>query len=66
MMALKLEERHVHTKTEKPSERITKAKRFRTLARGYRALRKDKATFYHAAAEALEQVEQRSAGEISR
>jgi len=64
MMALKLEERPVETK--KPSERIMKAKRFRTLARGYRALRKDRATFYRAAAEALEQVEQRSAGEVNR
>jgi len=49
------------TKTRKTSERITKAKQFRMLAKGYKALKKDKATAYQAAAEALEQVEQRSA-----
>ena len=60
---LELKERPVETKTKikNPSERITKAKRLRTLARGYKALKKDKATAYQAAAEALEQVEQRSA-----
>jgi hypothetical protein len=51
-------ERRKETKTKKPSERITKAKRYRTLARGYKALKKDKATAFQAAAEALEQVEQ--------
>ena len=59
-MELKLAERPVETKTKKHSERMTKAKRLRTLARGYKALQKDKATAYQAAAEALEQVEQRS------
>ena len=57
---LKLWERP-ETKTKKPSERITKAKHFRTLARGYKALKKDKAAVYQAAAEALELIEQRSA-----
>jgi hypothetical protein len=61
MSMFELLERPKETKTKKPSECITKAKRFRTLARGYRALRKDKATAYQAAAEALEQVEERSA-----
>ena len=36
------------------SERTTKAKRLRMLARGYKALKKDKASAYEAAAEALE------------
>jgi len=43
-----------------PSERITKAKRLRTLAKGYKVLKKGKATTYQAAAEALELVEERS------
>ena len=57
MMSLKLAERPVETKQKKPSERITKAKRLRTLARGYKALKKDKAAAYQAAAEALELLE---------
>jgi len=57
---LDLVEKPVETKTKKPSERIAKAKHLRTLARGYKALKKDKAVAYQAAAEALEQVEQRS------
>ena len=36
------------------SERTTKAKRLRMLARGYKALKRDKAGAYQAAAEALE------------
>jgi len=40
--------------TRKPSERIAKAKRLRTLAKGYKALKNDKAAPYQAAAEALE------------
>ena len=51
---LKLEEQLKEAKTKHPSERITKAKRLRTLAKGYKALKKDKATAYQAAAEALE------------
>jgi len=43
-----------------PSERTAKAKRLRTLAKGYKALKKDKAAAYQAAAEALELVEDRS------
>lgn len=54
MMSLKLTERPAETKQKKPSERITKAKRLRTLARGYKVLKKDKATAYQAAAEALD------------
>jgi len=46
--------------SKQPSERITKAKRLRTLARGYKALKKEKATAYQAAAEALELVEERT------
>jgi len=46
--------------SRQPSERITKAKRLRTLAKGYKALKKEKATAYQAAAEALELVEERS------
>jgi hypothetical protein len=61
MSMFELPETPKKTKTKKSSERITKARRFRTLARGYRALRKDKATAYQSAAEALEQVEERSA-----
>ena len=57
MMSLKLTERPAETKQKKPSERITKAKRLRTLARGYKVLKKDKATAYQAAAEALERLE---------
>jgi hypothetical protein len=57
---LKLKERPVETKTKKPSERIVKAKRLRTLARGYKALKKNKAATYQAAAEALEQAERRA------
>jgi len=57
---LKLEEQPKEAKTKHPSERITKAKRLRTLAKGYKALKKDKATAYQAAAEALELVEERA------
>ena len=57
---LEPKERPIETKTKKPSDRITKAKRLRTLARGYKALKKDRATAYQAAAEALELVEERS------
>jgi len=46
--------------SRQPSERITKAKSLRTLAKGYKALKKEKATAYQAAAEALELVEERS------
>jgi hypothetical protein len=60
MSMLKLEERPCETKIHKPSERITKAKRFRTLARGYKVLKKDKAAAFEAAAAALESVEQLS------
>lgn len=60
-MSLKVAERPSETKIRKSSERLTKAKRFRMLARGYKTLKKDKATAYHAAAEALEHVEQQSA-----
>ena len=60
MRMLKLEERPSEAKTRMPSERISKAKRFRTLARGYKALKKAKATAYQAAAEALEEVEGRA------
>jgi hypothetical protein len=42
--------------SKQPSERITKAKQFRMLAKGYKALKKDKATTYQAAAEALERT----------
>ena len=56
---LKLAERTIETKAKKPSERITKAKQFRMLAKGYKSLKKDKATAYQAAAESLEQVERR-------
>ena len=59
MMSLKFAERPVETKQKKPSERIIKAKRLRTLARGYKALKKDKAAAYQAAAEALELLELR-------
>ena len=38
----------------KSEERNRKAKQFRILARGYKALKKDKARTYQAAAEALE------------
>ena len=41
-------------------ERIRKAKRLRAVSRGYKALKKDKAEFYEAAARALEEVERRS------
>lgn len=57
MTSLKLAERPVDTRKKKPSEHITKAKRLRTLARGYKALKKDKAATYQAAAEALELLE---------
>jgi hypothetical protein len=46
--------------TKKPTEGIAKAKRFRTLARGYKVLKKDKAAAFEAAAEALESVGQLS------
>jgi hypothetical protein len=59
MMSLKLAERPIETKKKKPSERVTKARRLRTLARGYKALKKDKAAAYQAAAEALELIELR-------
>jgi len=57
---LELKERPVETKTKtkKPLKRTSKSQRFRALARGYRALKRDKAIAYQAAAEALEQVEQ--------
>ena len=51
---------------KQPSERIMKAQRFRTLARGYKALKKDKAAAYQAAAEALELVEERSQRAVIR
>ena len=38
----------------KSAERTRKAKQFRMLARGYSALKRDKARAYQAAAEALE------------
>jgi len=57
---LKLEERPRETKLHKSTERITKAKRFRTLARGYKVLKKDKAAAFEAAAAALESIEQLS------
>jgi hypothetical protein len=57
MMSLKLAERPVESKQKKASERITKAKRLRTLARGYKVLKKDTAATYQAAAEALERLE---------
>jgi len=38
----------------KSEERAKKVKHLRTLARGYKALKKDKASTYQAAAEALE------------
>jgi len=60
MMSSKLAERPVEPKTKKSTERITKAKHLRTLAQGYKALKKDKAAAYQAAAEALELVEERS------
>jgi len=56
---LKLEERPSNAKPQKLSERKTKAQHFRALARGYEALKKNKATAYRAAAEALEQIERR-------
>lgn len=46
--------------TKEPNERIRSATRLRTLARGYKAFKKDKAAAFEAAAEALEFVEQRS------
>ena len=46
--------------SRQPSDRIMKAKRLRTLAKGYKALKKEKATAYQAAAEALELVEERT------
>ena len=39
---------------KEPSERITKAKRLHMLAHGYKALKRNKAGAYQAAAEALE------------
>jgi len=58
-MSLNLAERPSETKNiRQPSDRITRAKHLRTLAKGYKALKKDKAAAYQAAAEALEQVEQ--------
>jgi len=45
---------------QQPSERITKANHLRFLASGYKALKKDKAKAYQAAAEALDLVEERS------
>jgi len=59
---LELAERPVETKkkTKKPSELMMKAKQFRMLAKGYKALRKDRAKACEAAAAALERVEQRS------
>ena len=59
-MSLKVAERPSETKIKKSSERLTKATRFRMLARGYKALKKDKADVYEAAAQALEEAEQRS------
>src|SRR5262245_53391800 len=46
--------------TKKPNDRIRSANRLRILARGYKALKKDKAAAFEAAAEALEFVERRS------
>ena len=57
---LKLEERHSKAKAQKPNGRFTKAKRFWIFAKGFKALRKDKARAYEAAAEALEQMERGS------
>ena len=60
MRMLKLEERPSKAKDQKPAGHFTKAKRFRIFAKGYKVLRKDKPRAYEAAAEALEQMEQRS------
>jgi hypothetical protein len=49
--------------TTKPNDRIRSAKRLRTLARGYKTLKKDKARVFEAAAEALEFVERPSANQ---
>jgi hypothetical protein len=39
---------------KEPSERAEKVKKLRAVARGYRALKKDKAKVYDAAADVLE------------
>jgi hypothetical protein len=45
---------------KEPKIPIKKPEHFRTIARGYKALKKDKAAPYEAAAEALERMEKRS------
>jgi len=50
----------VMSMSRQPSDRIAKAERFRTLSRGYKALKKERATVYQAAAEALELIEERT------
>jgi len=57
---LKVAGRPSEAKTNKTSERITKAKRLRTLSRGYKVLEKENVGAYQAAAEALALVEERS------
>src|SRR5215813_8990634 len=57
---LKVAGRPSEAKTNKTSERITKAKGLRTLSRGYKVLEKEKVGAYQAAAEALALVEERS------
>lgn len=47
-------------KNEKPRDRIRKANNLRTLASGYRSLKKGEAAVYEAAAEAFELVEKRA------
>ena len=46
---------------KEPRERLRKAQHLRTLARGYRSLKKERATAYEAAAQALELAEKRAA-----
>ena len=42
---------------KEPGGQTKNAKRLRRVAKGYRMLRKDKATFYDSAADVLEQIE---------
>jgi predicted secreted protein len=44
----------------RPTDTLSQARRNRTLARGYRSLRSNKAKLYEAAAEALQRIEARS------